>query len=97
MYRFVIAIVIFIAFKLNYYCGFDCILKVILDDIKLLEIKPDKFSHTSDHFDLIMSYCDKLLSEGKAYCDDTDAEVMKQEREKKVESKNRNNSKIYFQ
>ncbi|GAB6021105.1 hypothetical protein CHUAL_003738 [Chamberlinius hualienensis] len=65
--------------------------RVILEDVQLLEIKPDKITHTSDYFDLMMKYCEKMIREGKAYCDDTDAETMKQEREQKKESKNRNN------
>ena len=67
--------------------------KVILEDLKMLQIHYDKYSHTSDHFDLISQYCDQMLTEGKAYVDDTEAETMKTEREQKVESKNRNNSK----
>ena len=67
--------------------------KVILEDVSLLQIKPDKFSHTSDYFDVMLEMCTKLLENGKAYVDDTDPEIMKQEREQRVESKNRNNSK----
>ncbi|XP_071449548.1 bifunctional glutamate/proline--tRNA ligase [Hetaerina americana] len=66
--------------------------KVILEDLELLQIKPDMFTHTSSYFDLMLDYCEKLLKEGKAYVDDTNAETMKMEREQKVESKNRNNS-----
>ncbi|XP_046400406.1 bifunctional glutamate/proline--tRNA ligase isoform X2 [Ischnura elegans] len=66
--------------------------KVILEDLELLQIKPDMFTHTSSYFDLMLEYCEKLLNEGKAYVDDTDAEKMKVEREQKVESKNRNNT-----
>lgn len=66
--------------------------KVILEDVDLLEIKPDIFSNTSDHFDLLIQLCEKLLREGHAYCDDTDAETMKKEREERKESKNYNNS-----
>ncbi|XP_059171364.1 bifunctional glutamate/proline--tRNA ligase-like [Physella acuta] len=65
--------------------------KVILEDIALLGITYDKFSHTSDHFDSLMVYCEKLIKENKAYVDDTDPEVMKKEREERKESKNRNN------
>ena len=46
----------------------------------------------TDHFDTILMYCEKLLREGKAYVDDTDAETMKAEREARQESKRRNNS-----
>ena len=66
--------------------------KVILEDLELLHVKYDKFTHTSDHFDLIGRYCEQMLREGKAYVDDTDPETMKSEREQKTESKNRTNS-----
>ena len=66
--------------------------QVILDDLKLLNIKYDHFSHTSDHFETIMNYCEKMLKEGTAYVDDTDAETMKAERETRTESKNRANA-----
>lgn len=66
--------------------------KVILGDVELLEIKPDMFTHTSQYFDLMLQYCEKLIKEGKAFVDDTPAEEMKNERDQKVDSKNRNNS-----
>ena len=65
---------------------------VILEDLKMLKVKYDHFSRTSDHFEIILKYCEKLLKEGKAYVDDTDAETMKAEREARQESKRRNNS-----
>lgn len=68
---------------------------MILEDLQLLQIKPDRFTHTSDYFDLMLDYCEKLMKEGKAYVDDTEPEVMKQEREQRVESKNRSNSKYW--
>lgn len=71
--------------------------KVILEDLEMLQIKYDKLTHTSDHFDLIERYCEQMLKEGKAYVDDTDPEIMKQEREQKTESKNRGNSRCLFQ
>uniref|UniRef100_A0A336L852 Bifunctional glutamate/proline--tRNA ligase n=1 Tax=Culicoides sonorensis TaxID=179676 RepID=A0A336L852_CULSO len=66
--------------------------KVILEDLEMLEIKPDQFTHTSQYFDLMLEYCEQLLKEGKAYVDDTEPELMKQEREQRQESKNRNNT-----
>ncbi|CRL04183.1 CLUMA_CG017290, isoform A [Clunio marinus] len=66
--------------------------QVILEDLKMLEIKPDLFTHTSQYFDLMLEYCEQLMKEGKAYVDDTEPEVMKQEREQRTESKNRKNS-----
>ncbi|KAK9886701.1 hypothetical protein WA026_017618 [Henosepilachna vigintioctopunctata] len=65
--------------------------KVILDDIAMLDIKPDMFTYTSDYFELMLEYCEKMLKQGIAYADDTDPEIMKQEREQKLESANRNN------
>ncbi|XP_039385569.1 bifunctional glutamate/proline--tRNA ligase isoform X2 [Mauremys reevesii] len=66
--------------------------KVILEDVAMLHIKPDQFTYTSDHFETIMKYAEKLIQEGKAYVDDTPAEQMKMEREQRIESKHRNNS-----
>ncbi|GAB0087534.1 Bifunctional glutamate/proline--tRNA ligase [Sergentomyia squamirostris] len=66
--------------------------KVILEDLEMLQIKPDLFTHTSQYFDLMLEYCEKLLKEGKAYVDDTDMEQMRKEREQRVEGRNRNNS-----
>ncbi|XP_006894653.1 PREDICTED: bifunctional glutamate/proline--tRNA ligase [Elephantulus edwardii] len=66
--------------------------KVILEDVAMLHIKPDQFTYTSDHFETIMKYAEKLIQEGKAYVDDTPAEQMKVEREQRIESKHRKNS-----
>ncbi|CAF0785356.1 unnamed protein product [Didymodactylos carnosus] len=66
--------------------------KVILEDLEMLGVKYDRFSHTSDHFDALMDYCKQLINKGLAYCDDTDAEEMKKQREQRQNSVNRNNS-----
>uniref|UniRef100_A0A182M1F8 Bifunctional glutamate/proline--tRNA ligase n=1 Tax=Anopheles culicifacies TaxID=139723 RepID=A0A182M1F8_9DIPT len=66
--------------------------QVILEDLEMLQIKPDLFTHTSQYFDLMLDYCVRLLKEGKAYVDDTEPEQMKKEREERVESKNRSNT-----
>ncbi|XP_060525043.1 bifunctional glutamate/proline--tRNA ligase [Cylas formicarius] len=66
--------------------------KVILEDVAMLELKPDYFTHTSQYFDLMLEYCEKMIKEGKAYVDDTEAELMRQQREQKIDSVNRNNS-----
>ncbi|KYO43573.1 bifunctional glutamate/proline--tRNA ligase isoform X2 [Alligator mississippiensis] len=66
--------------------------KVILEDVAMLHIKPDQFTYTSDHFETIMKYAEKLIQEGKAYVDNTPAEQMKMEREQRKESEHRNNS-----
>ena len=62
----------------------------------MLGIKYDIFSHTSDHFDNLLKYCEQMIKSGKAYVDDTDPETMKKERDERAESKNRNNSKVFF-
>ena len=54
---------------------------VILEDLKMLKVKYDHFSRTSDHFETILGYCEKMIKEGNAYVDDTDAQTMKDERE----------------
>uniref|UniRef100_G3U148 Bifunctional glutamate/proline--tRNA ligase n=1 Tax=Loxodonta africana TaxID=9785 RepID=G3U148_LOXAF len=53
--------------------------KVILEDVAMLHIRPDQFTYTSNHFETIMKYAEKLIQEGKAYVDDTPAEQMKAE------------------
>lgn len=65
--------------------------KAILQDLDLLEIKADRFTHTSDYFDIMLNYCTKLITEGKAFVDDTPSDVMKQQRDKKEPSSKRNN------
>lgn len=66
--------------------------KVILEDLEMLEVKPDEFTHTSNYFDLMLEYCERMLREGKAYVDDTEPEQMKLEREKMTASANRSNA-----
>ncbi|KAL7405656.1 hypothetical protein ABVT39_005011 [Epinephelus coioides] len=66
--------------------------KVILEDVAMLQIHPDQFTYTSDHFPTIMRFGEQLLAEGKAYIDNTPPEQMKQEREQRTESKCRNNT-----
>ncbi|KAM9465725.1 bifunctional glutamate/proline--tRNA ligase [Clarias gariepinus] len=66
--------------------------KVILEDVAMLQIKPDQFTYTSDHFPTIQRLGEQLLREGKAYIDDTPPDTMKQEREQRIESCHRNNS-----
>ncbi|CAK5095906.1 unnamed protein product [Meloidogyne enterolobii] len=68
--------------------------EVIIEDLKMLKIQPDQLTRTSDHFDLLINYCEQLLKDGKAYVDDTDSETMRKEREERIESKNRNNSPV---
>lgn len=67
--------------------------KAILEDLELLQIKPNRFTHSSDYFDLMLEYCTKLIKEGKAYADDTPAHIMKEQREQKQMSSSRDNCK----
>lgn len=67
--------------------------QVILEDVEMLEIKPDLFTHTSQYFDLMLEYCEKMLKDGNAYVDDTNPELMKEQRDQRMESANRSNCK----
>ncbi|KAL6731793.1 hypothetical protein Aduo_002622 [Ancylostoma duodenale] len=66
--------------------------KVIEEDLAMLNVIPDRWTHSSDHFEVMLQMCEKLLKEGKAYVDDTDTETMRKEREERVESKNRSST-----
>ena len=62
----------------------------ILDDLKLLGVKPNVITYTSDYFRTIYGYALYLIDQGMAYMDDTPQEQMKQERADRIESKHRN-------
>eukprot|EP01038_Epipyxis_sp_PR26KG_P007293 gene7293-9936_t len=62
----------------------------ILHDLETLSVKADKVSHSSDHFQKCEELARKMISEGKAYMDNTDQEEMQAERMVHKESKNRN-------
>ncbi|EWC43394.1 hypothetical protein DRE_07693 [Drechslerella stenobrocha 248] len=61
----------------------------ILEDLSLLGIKGDRVTYTSDYFQELFDYCVQMIAEGKAYCDDTVQEQMRDERFKGIASKNR--------
>lgn len=65
--------------------------EAILEDLEILQVKYDKLTHTSDHFEKISEYCKKMLRAGKAYVDYTDPEKMKVDRKAKKISVNRSN------
>jgi hypothetical protein len=48
----------------------------IKDDLNRLEIFPDKVSHTSDFFDILIEYMTRAIKEGKCYCDNTDVDTV---------------------
>ncbi|TPX41845.1 glutamate---tRNA ligase [Synchytrium endobioticum] len=62
----------------------------IKEDLRLIDIYPDKVTHTSDYFDLTYEYAIKIIQMGKAFVDDTDQETMKEERTAMKNSKCRN-------
>jgi glutamyl-tRNA synthetase len=64
----------------------------IKEDLMTLEIKPDHVSYTSDFFDQLLEFGDKILKSGKAYIDNTPQQQMREERTACVESRCRNNS-----
>lgn len=64
----------------------------IISDLRLLGIKHDVLTHTSDYFERILELGEYMLREGKAYIDDTPVELMRQERGEGIDSKRRNNS-----
>jgi len=64
----------------------------IMKDLKSLEIIPDQLTHSSDYFSKIKEYMETMIKDGKAYCDNTDGEKMKEERTNGIKSKNRDNS-----
>ena len=64
----------------------------ITRDLKLLDIVPDQVTYSSDHFDKLKECAEKLIKDGNAYCDDTPAEEMKEQRDEGIESKHRANT-----
>jgi hypothetical protein len=66
--------------------------EAIVKDLETLGVKADIKSHTSDHFELILSKAKQLIKQGDAYMDDTDAITMKDNRGKSIEYEYRNRS-----
>lgn len=64
----------------------------ILEDCKLLGIKWDQVTYTSDYFEDLYKLCIQMIKDGYAYADDTPQEQMRDEREKRIESSHRNDS-----
>lgn len=60
--------------------------EAIMQDVRSLGIQWDRFSYTSDYFDLLQEKCLELIKKGKAYADDTPAEEMRLQREKREPS-----------
>lgn len=61
----------------------------IVDDVKLLGIKIERITHTSDYFQEIYETAEKLIRAGNAYADDTDQEIQKKDRMNRLPSARR--------
>jgi len=61
----------------------------IQEDLRMLGIKGDELTWTSNYFDKIYELALDLIKKGKAYVDDTEKEQMRQERMDGIASKNR--------
>ncbi|CAK7274748.1 hypothetical protein SEPCBS119000_006330 [Sporothrix epigloea] len=61
----------------------------IIEDLRLMGIKPDTLSFTSDYFDHLYDMAVRLIKEGHAYADDTDVDTMRDQRMKGIPSKHR--------
>lgn len=55
-------------------------------------IQADSLSYTSDYFDYLHDMCKRLISEGHAYADDTDPEIMQKQRFEGLPSARRDRS-----
>ena len=64
----------------------------IIEDLKLLGIKGDKLTYSSDYFQEMYDLAVQLIKEGKAYADDTVQEKMRQERMDGIASERRDRS-----
>lgn len=61
----------------------------IVEDLGLLGIKPQRITYTSDYFEQLYQLCQKLISDGNAYADDTDPEIQKKDRYNRLPSARR--------
>lgn len=61
----------------------------IIEDLKLLGIEGDKVTHSSDYFQEMYDLAIQMIKEGKAYCDDTPQEKMREERGEGIASARR--------
>jgi len=64
----------------------------ILEDLGKLGVKPDVVTFTSDYFQCIRGYAERLINEGLAFMDDTPQEKMQKERMDRLESVHRGQS-----
>jgi glutamyl-tRNA synthetase len=64
----------------------------IIQDLARLGVVGDSVSHSSDYFDEVANIARKMIRDGNAFMDDTPQEQMREEREKRVDSKRRSES-----
>ncbi|GAA5955820.1 hypothetical protein JCM3765_001862 [Sporobolomyces pararoseus] len=64
----------------------------IIEDLSLLGVHADSSSYTSDYFDQLQQYCVEMIKKGKAYADDTEQEVMRDQRMNGIPSARRDSS-----
>eukprot|EP01133_Synstelium_polycarpum_P009746 gene9746-11381_t len=64
----------------------------IVKDLATLKINFVRTTCTSDYFDLILEYAERLIKEGNGYVDNTDMLVIREQRDNMVESACRNHS-----
>jgi glutamyl-tRNA synthetase len=65
--------------------------KEIIKDLDTLNIKDYTVSHSSDYFDMLVEKAKFLIKKELAYCDNTDQEIMRNQRMHGIESSHRNN------
>lgn len=61
----------------------------IIKDLELMGIKHDVLSHTSDYFQELYDAAVKLIESGNAYADNTPQDILRDERMKRIDSRNR--------
>jgi glutamyl/glutaminyl-tRNA synthetase len=74
----------------------------IMEDLKAMGVEYDRLTYTSDYFDQILDFGKRLIEKGLAYVDNTPLEQIRDDRGKRIESKNCNlsiedNLKIFAQ
>lgn len=64
----------------------------ILEDLVLLDIVPDRITHTSDYFQHLQDLCEEMIKKGIFYADTTAIEEMRAQRGEGIESRCRSQS-----
>ena len=62
----------------------------ILEDLKSIEIVPDKIAYSSDNFQIMHDYAIQLIRDGKAFADDSELGKGDESRKNRLPSKHRN-------